>query len=83
MLPKQQNVQKLPKGKRVHSALKTEVRKHQWWVGVQGSFKEIKAALQAADPSLKGNALTKKANAIFFGEMDLHEATNKQQKEQL
>jgi hypothetical protein len=42
-------------------------------VGTQGSFRDIKLALQSADPKLKGNKLTKKTNEIFFGESDLRD----------
>lgn len=39
-------------------------------IGTQGSFKAIKDSLRAADPSLKGEKLSKKVNEIFYGEKD-------------
>jgi hypothetical protein len=40
-------------------------------IGKQGSYKQIRDHLRTANPELKGNALSKKVNEIFFGEADM------------
>jgi hypothetical protein len=39
-------------------------------VGEQGSYKQIRDAIRAASPDLKGNSLTKRVNEIFYGQKD-------------
>jgi hypothetical protein len=55
---------------RANDATCAKPRKHPWWVGAQGSFHQIREDLRAANPKLKGNALSTLTNEIFHGQKD-------------